>query len=504
MAQRSRKHRDEAVRQIHLVLNGGVNYAQPKTAIADNELLRAYNFLYDADTEKLVTRPGTVCQTKETHKLDNAILKLFCYEKDTDTVYLVCASGGKLYYLSGVSLDEWTEIGNLTDGGTVPSMLTFNGKLLIADGGTAVRTWDGTTYTTIAGSPKATALMEIKNRVVANDKDDPDAVFFSAVEDENTWSGGTAVSVRCGYGDMLAINCFAVGPGGNDLIVSKVGEASRRIYRINLEESDPSLWYSMPLSVNNAAQNNSSIVTAFNEVFFIDSNGFKSLAGVVSYGDINVDMVGKRVNNLFVDHPSVDDFAFLSTLNALWGLMSTGRVFCLHIINEQPVFTDISFKWGRARSICEVGGTVYLGGNDGYLRKLVNSVSTDEISPGATESYVSTVRTKDFSYTGKLLVRRFQVELSPLLSGQAHLYFMVDDEAKEFKEITLMDARDFLYDATYELYSATWTLYEASRSTWIDATRSKTRGKRIGFQMMTTSGRVYVDSVTAEFVLVEG
>lgn len=195
MAKRSTKHSN--IQQFTMVLNGGLNYAQSAVNIADNELKRCMNFIYDPATDYLVTRPGTKCQTAA--PLADPILRGYYYEKSPTVAYHICASGGKLYYLSGAGLDEWTEIGTdvLNDSTTVPAFITFNNKLLVADGN-GISTWDGTTYAAISGSPKANALTVIKNRVVANATDELDSVYLSApndAESADAWDTTKKVSV---------------------------------------------------------------------------------------------------------------------------------------------------------------------------------------------------------------------------------------------------------------------------------------------------------------------
>lgn len=301
-----------------MTLNGGLNYAVSPSNIADNELVLATNMIYDPSTDYLITRPGTSCVaasqalsiqllteggdrivTEGSDPIGGAdehpILTIYYYEKSNSVAYLVCAYNGKLYYLSGTS---WEEIGDLTDTTTVPSFLTFNTKLLIADGGDHIRTWDTSTYTTLATSPKATALKMIKNRVVCNATDEPDSVYLSKPNDETDWNtSGTAVGLKAGYGDNLAVNGFAV--YGDDLIISKKGDALKKLYRLNVADSTTSNWYIKELSTNNCAQNPQSIMEAWNNVFFVDSNGFKSLKGVQKYGDLQVDAIGRKINQLF-------------------------------------------------------------------------------------------------------------------------------------------------------------------------------------------------------------
>ena len=172
MAKRSTKH--QSVTPISMVLNGGLNYSSTPNTIADNELTRANNFIYDPATDMLVTRPGTVYQTTTSCDGTHPIIALYYYEQSSTKSYLIGVCYGNVYYYSsdpavaldgyilseagemitteageglaseaaslGVTPNSWTKIGSLTDTTTVPSFLTFNTKRLIADGGSAIRT----------------------------------------------------------------------------------------------------------------------------------------------------------------------------------------------------------------------------------------------------------------------------------------------------------------------------------------------------------------------------
>ena len=245
----------------------------------------------------------------DTAAATNAIRGLYYYMKDGSTAYLIAVSGSKLYYYNSGAL---TEIGAIADASVKPAFLTFNGKLLIADGSSAIRTWDGTTYTTIAGSPAADCLATVRNRVVANHVSEPDSVYLSSPNDETGWTTtGTAVGLRAGYGDGLKVNGFAV--LGDDVFVSKVGRTTdrqKKIYRLNVAASVTSSWYLEPFSAHNAFTSKHTVANAYNNIFFADDNGFKTVKGIQEYGDLAVLPAGIKINKVFGD-ATCDFMAFV-------------------------------------------------------------------------------------------------------------------------------------------------------------------------------------------------
>lgn len=541
------------VSPIQMVLNGGLNYSSTPTNLADNEVRRANNFIYDPSTDSLMTRPGTVCQTAATCDGTNPILAIYPYEHSASETFLIGVCNGNLYYLSaslegyiisedgekiitesgegvveetatlGGPLNAWTLIGSLTDTTTAPSFLTFNTKLLIADGGSTIKTWDGTTYGTIAGSPKATALAMIKNRVVANHIDEPDSVYLSSSNDAETahttgvtgaWytNGGTAVGLKAGFGDNLTVKGFGV--YGDDLMVFKKGKALKRIYRVNVSDATTTSWYVKPVSENNSAQNAQSVAEAWNNIFFVDNDGFKSIKGTDIYGDLAVDSIGNKINNLFTSQTVCDFMTYIPKYNTIWFGMGD-RTYCYTerpttdsstgSASTEPAFTDLTFKQGRIRSICQLEDNVYLAGHDGFLYKLDESKSTDAIGASTTVNFTSTVRTKTIAFPAGGILKKLQWYFRPKNSGIASMTVYTSETSNVLlKNIVLPGTGIYLYDATGYLHDATDYLYGQGAIAWMETTRNRVRNTEMAFEILVTSGRVGIEWVKVEIAMVEG
>jgi len=515
MAQKSTKAQEGATIPLTLKFDGGLNFSDAPGEIADNELVALQNYVYNSQTGTPEVRPGTSCQTAAKCDGTNPILKIYYYEQSSSQAWLVAACGGNLYRLSGASLDGWTLIGALTNSTTVPSFLTFHAKLLIADGGQHIRTWDGTTYTVLADGLYADAITSIKGRVVVNSNTAgaTDLVTFSGKEDETMWNTADltnpAIALRAGFGDNMEVNGFAI--FGDDLIVSKKGESAKKLYRINIADATPANWFVQIMTENNCAQNAHTLIGAFNNVFFIDTNGFKSIRGVTEYGDLEVDLIGARINTLFSGLVECDEISYIPRYTALWFLQHE-RVFCYHRVrnisgNFGHAFTDIYFQQGRIRSVCQAGDVIYLAGQNGYLYTLdlSGTLSTDEVSPGVTEIYTSALKSKQFSFFGEGILKRTEIYLTPVLSGTARLYVATPNNASLLlKTITLTNAVQLLYDATGYLYNATDDLYDSGFGPWRETSWARCRGGTIQFHLTSQSGRVGVEGLRAEIALVEG
>ena len=506
-----------SIQQVNMVLNGGLNYAQSRANIADNELTRAINFIYDPATDFLVTRPGTDCITAAA--LPSPITKGYYYEVSSTEAYHVCAAGKKLYYITSADPlgTAWTEVGtNLLTGTYTPSFLTFNKLLLIADGDAAgIKSWAGAVggaiSTGITSSPSATALVVIKNRVVANSITDLDLVTFSAPNDaSNTgWNTTTtAVALRAGYGDLLNVNAFGV--FGDDLIVSKVGSSEKRLYRVNVASATTTSWYVQNLSENNAAQNAQSMTSAWNNVFLVDTNGFKSLKGVTEYGDIQVDSVGRKINTVFLQDYTCDFVSYLPSYNAVWFNIGE-RIFCYTERYDPssgktiPAFTDLNFKWGRCTSVYEAGDVVYMTGYNGYLYMIDEDLATDETSPAVTANYLAAVRTKTLTFFVDGILRKLEFYLKPKATGTGHIYVCTDEQTKTtLKSITVDQESTYLYDETGFLNDANEYLYDTGSSPWVETSRNRLRHDEMAFELELSTGRCGVEWCKAEIALLEG
>lgn len=494
-----RNTKNENTQFLEIRVDGGLNYSNSPTNIKENELKRALNWMYDVSSDVLTTRPGTDCVTATA--LASPIRKLHYYEKNSSTAYLVCASGAKLYYFDGT--DAWVEIGSLADSTTVPSFLTFNNTLLIADGGAEIKTWDGTTYTVISGSPQATCLVEIKGRVVANATDEPDSVYLSKPEDFSNWdTTGDALGLKAGFGDMLSVNGFAV--HGDNLIVFKMSATSKvkRIYRVDTSDTTPSNWVCTSLSVNNGTQNTNSIVCAFNNVFFVDQNGFKSIKNVVEYGDMQVDETGAKINTA-LSALTCDEVTFIPYYNSVF-IGAGDRTFVYSEKEGVGRFTDLIFNWGRCMSFCQIGNVVYLAGYNGFLYKFDDSLDTDETAPGVTSHYATYMRTKTFSYMGDVLLKKTFLYCIPVKEGTSNVY-ITDYSGNDtlIKSFTVL-SDEMLSDATGYLADATGYLADAGGNPWIEVSRNKVRGKDFAFELRMPTGRVGIEKIQVELVVLEG
>lgn len=515
MARRSRKHKD--VKTIEIQFDHGLDRSEDERNIPDNALSHCYNMIYDVGNRHLKTRPGLVWVTNEIAGGGTLtqILAIYFYVKDSSNSWMMCAADGNLYsmtytVLTGVS-PQWTLVGALTSSSVVPSFLTFNTKLYIADGHTNIRTWDGTTYGVEATSPAGcTALFEIGNRIVANSTGDLDGVYFSGPEDATDWdtASGSAVTVRAGYGDGLVVNGFA--SMRDLLVVSKTGQGNTPIKKIwSIDTSGtPANWYANYLSHTNSAAKPAAMTNMLNDAVFMDTDGIHSVKGVQEYGDIQMDTkFGYRIANQISDLVP-KEASFLTNYGAVWFIYTgTQRVFAYHpLVGEMGAFTELNFG-RKMSSLAEAGEYTYIASDDGHLYHLFNTVKTDEMTEGNYTNVTCAIKTKLFTFEGeKAIIRYVSPGIQYHLSGvvKVGVYDKDLDTFFELGSITLiaLAAETQLYDATGDLYDATEQL--GQRAIYTGDVRQRFRSKAIQFALQSTSGAFTLANIVARLAIVKG
>lgn len=498
MSYKSSKHRN--VSQLTMVFDGGINAAQSGTNINDNQLQVCQNFVYANNQSFLTVRNGVVINDVAPVTDDGENLpidKLHYYVKDASTSWLVAAIGGNLYYLDD---DAWTLIGALTGTGITPCMLTYGGKLIVADGGTSLRYWDGTTYGTISGSPQyATALAEIGGRLVANSKGtgEWDGVFFSKLYDETGWdSNNGAVTVRAGYKD--ALNVVAFGVMGTDLIVFKNGHA-KRVYRVTTSGAT-STWTVSLLMSSSTASEADSVASVVNDLVFADDFGLNSVQAVNTYGDFAQAMLGVPINSLLNGKQS-KELTFSPVFGMLFALFSgSADIYVYHPHNG--AFTTINVGELQINSICDTRTTVYLAAQNGHLYQFVDD-DADQLTTGVTTYIPCWLKSKSFTFPGEVVIRRSRAYVDVLTPNSGTLAAVGRDNYTETPLFTWEPSADsYIYNATGYIYDA--LEYIGGESIGYNDSKARWRDAALCFVLRITRGRINIKNILVDLALVNG
>jgi len=398
MPRHSTRHPGRTV-PIDIRFSLGANQAEPNHSISDQESPRLHNFIYRINTDVPIVRPAIRVALALAQKLGGPIVALHYYVVNASTAYVVCAANNKLYYLS--TTDTWTEIGDIT-ADVEPTMITFNGKLLVADNADAgLRSWDGTTYGYVTGSPgNPTIVIEHNNRVVCNSLASGylDAVCFSKVEDETGWtytSVGGAVLVRAGYKDGLEVRGLASGPY-DDVVVSKrsiTGTTSRARKTYRIQTSDDAYsgtsqqWAVEPLFPTTGAKNEKCLISADDTIYYLSDEGFSRLESTAAYGDLVNRRVGARITSVLEEKVIPRYYGLVYVPE--WGTIAifqkdNAEAYLYHPWlkdrNEETTggWTSIGLGSIRWSALCQADNVIYLGGSDGMLYKIGNETQPED------------------------------------------------------------------------------------------------------------------------------
>ncbi|WP_243438705.1 hypothetical protein [Fundidesulfovibrio soli] len=484
-----------------VAFDGGLNVADDPAGLPDNQLAEALNLYYAEGRSVLTTRPGLV-HVAAPPPGGPDILALHWYAQDVDSGFLVAATAdGKLFSLDlSVQPPAWNHVTDLDQPGVTPSLVTFHGKLVIADGGPHLRTWDGASVATIASSPSATALVEVNGRLAANSAQDLDGVAFSGPFDETDWDIGVgAVFLRAGYGDGLRVNAFGV--IGKDLVVFKSGDSARRILRLQTGGTVDQ-WSITELSRNQSASGPRAVEFVGNNLFFAGHGGIMDLAGVQQYGDIQVGVAGRPVNPLLGGR-NVSSMRFVPALGAMLVFIEGDpQVLAFHPHNQ--AWTRFDFQGRIMSGACQAGGTVYLAGRGGSVYRLGLEESRDELQPGDHANIASTVRSRVFTTQGALVLRSAKLDFEALSPGSGSLQALGSDQISPV-ELIAWNANPGLgkvNDSTGPLADAVQILGASSQTKSVSRTRF--RDWAVSFQLTTTGGRIRLRRCLAEFARVNG
>lgn len=500
MARSSAKHGFQG--RVSVAFDGGLNLADNPDQLPDNQLSGVLNMYYEEGLALLSTRPGLLHAAGPVPD-GSGILKLHWFERgDLDGVLVAATSGGALCRLdeSGPS-PRWEHVTDLAQPGLTPSLRTFHGRLVIADGGPCLRAWDGQDTQALEGSPPATALAEIGGRLAANSASDLDGVAFSGPHDETDWDTdqGGAVFLRAGYGEGLRVTGFGV--IGQDLVVFKSGDSGKRIMRVQTA-GPASQWAVSELSRNLTAHSGHTVEFVGNNLFFAGPGGIMDLAGVQQYGDIQVGGAGRPINPILGGR-HVGELRFLPRLEALLAfIQGDSRVLVFHPHNQ--AWTVIDFQGLFFSTACQAGERVFLAGGNGRLYRLAPGESRDEVREGQFEDIRGLARTRVFPGRDALLLRKTRLSFEALTPGSGRLQALGSDRVSP---VTLLSweanpGLGRLSDAVAPLAGAAQPLGSAAEAQRVS--HARLRDSAVSFQITTTSGRIRLRHCQAELAQAAG
>lgn len=527
---RSANKRGGRVLQTLLKPEAGIDYSRSAIDTPGNALRLSINGHYMPGSALWRTRPPVECVLEETDVFADPV-RLIRPFFDGTNVYMMAVSGTNIFHCEQSVLEAsgatFTQIGTdeISSATVKPGTLSYNQKFYIADGDTALKLWSGggSSITTILNGPtKPTCLVEARNRLFINSTDEPDAVYITAAEwtTNDFTASGAGIILRGGYGDGLDVTSMSIGPGGNDVIVSKskADLGAKLFRRINVQDVDPTNWsVSDAFGVGYAAQANPySMLPVYNDVVFFSDNGLYGLAGVQEYGDINVNQWGDKINSLIrvVGAIECQEIVYSPIFGAVFILLKNRTKIYVYT-PWNGAFVEWEIGGGEIiNSICTIGNYIYLASEDGRIYKMAPDFigstrsASDEVSKDSFTEYTSQLRGKKLYFGGyDGAIFRAALSYTPITGGMATLQAVLDDEATTVKlrDITVPDGSYRIggdFASTERIggtYASTTLIGTVSVSLSSVFARGGPRSRGLMLQVTTSGGaRIAVDGIAVE------
>ena len=509
---RSSKHNQ--VTPLSVKMTGGINLQSSAMAIKDNESPLLQNWMYQKGADRPTVRPGVTCETSTA--LNDEIVYLFHYTKDASNAWIMGVSDQNDVYYYNSATSQWVD--TTVNVAQKPAMLTFNGKLLMADGSTTLKTWNGSSGGTqsIDGTIAPSVIAEVGNRVVINDTSagGKDLVCFSAVEDETTWtftSAGGAVSLRVGYKDGSSV-VGLVKNFKNELLVFKQGERSESIYRVQTlgapyDASANTAWVAEYVMGGQGISNGFCVESVDTAALILGRYGFGAIVADQMYSELNIQAIGTKVNPILGAAGNTNhELRFLASSGQVWIIRQDTSIYIYHPHNG--AFTTYVFNNEQIYSVCETSDGIFFAGESGHLYTLDETAYRDEFSPSTYSDLIAIFKTKDWDMgPGKGLIKYGELLFEPVTQGSNTVYYKDNSRNKQATVDTHTETGGDLGDfmaATMDFMDADdYDFLGIDGLPWTQEIRKKFKGKRLQVQINTT-GRCSIDSLSLQVAVLGG
>lgn len=302
--------------------SGGMNTFLPAEQIQPNELASCINMELAGNLLRTVSGTKAIYKNDEMHFTD------MTYDKIND-VLLLCAADKKVYSLS-VDGTVIKELGTLT-GTITPDFIYWEDGVLIASGG-KLQYFNGTTLDTIDTSPEVcNGVFTSNGRVIVYYGD---TIHYSGVGDETNWTEDTnddssSKWLQVGYKDGGKV--AAVVNLASDIVAIKT---NRHAYHIAGQFPD---WQQIEISRNIDCKSWRAATATTNGVIVLGSNNLQGVGTTDAYGDMKATDLASKVQDEIKRLPINMKLRVVPALNQVW-LISGERRFLFMDIEHQAFF----------------------------------------------------------------------------------------------------------------------------------------------------------------------
>lgn len=498
-----RKHRYEQTLEIP-GLGGGLNVMTPEDRLKPNEFSLGMNTFIDLNG-LLTVRPGIeyMCNSYQDGYTTDDICEInfgagpLVAVANHNSVYIAAPSIWQTGVVTLSSLDHF-DIGGGDSTQLVPFYGSAQPRLLAAKGGRIYAASSPTTAVTIngAGAPdKVVSMTTAYNRIFAvGDGTYPNRLFISAPGDCTTTAfdstGGNAE-----YIDMSG-KCMAVCRWGKLIVVFM--ESPRSVIRLDVTNPDPANWAveRKEAIIDAGAVNKYCMVEIGSDLYFLDSDGLKSMQGLEQYGDVGIGASGVKIKNLLSIEPTTARMWHDPNKGYLAVKPTVGKIFSYHYLYDAwaPFFShydDLRWDVQFGRYISAIDSMFYqvLVRDTGTMLPLVGHLAHEnydlasDYGPNGSYSVfypqvemyssilVPKVEEAPSDWLVSWIAKEVVIKLIVVRSGTINIYLQVNgatatktvETAKAITGATMLaDATTLLVNATGPLNEETVYMYKKS------------------------------------------
>lgn len=456
-------------------------------------LLRAENVFY--------LRNGAVRKIGGTTKYNSTVLEsgaevtgLFEYVKigttGTATRKKVCHVSTKIK--ADANDGSFSDIFTGLEDEKVPNYCLFEDSLIISSDSTVdvPKTWDQTTAANLGGSPPnfAFAVAHVNRVWAAGDVANPSRLYYSSLLEAAEW-GGTgnsgSIDIEPSDGDVIT----AIYPFRNELLVFK-GPNKGSIHRIT--GATPSTFAREQFINGVGAVGQNSLFTFGSDLGFVWADGtIRTLLASERFGDFQMATLSLPIDSMILERLNT------AQMRKAWAAVDPLRnqvIFTLPFdASTKPNLTlmmDFQFlrsepfprfatwtaigAWSVARMSNPSNNArheIYVGGNDGFIRRLNGADRNIDGGATAIEAYVKT----PFMHYGlpkdNKCLRALGLGVSPKGSYDVTLGWRRDSQAEQTVDVS-QDGSDVLGPGSVDIFTldSSTLAGDAHRVRWVETT----------------------------------
>lgn len=483
--------------------SGGLNTSTNADGITENQLLVAENVEVERNSGRLKTVAGTVDIF-----LSSYIISAAMYD-EINKVILLVFTNKSVHIFNLLTGTVSNSVGTL-NGDLYPVCESWENGLLIATGG-KLQYFNGTTLQTLTDSSNSDFVYSRASRVLTTSPDN--FIRYSGVGDETNWSENT--------NDMSSSKFVEVGYKDGGHVVGMVNlsqdvliiKDNRRVYRLSGEFPN---WSINEVSRNVECSGRLSFCAVADSVFILGKNEVQVMQTTQSYGDVKPQNVASLVMNEIQKLPNNAIVRYVPPLNQVWFIGYGGsimlydlnvnawykRKFNSHVVDVIPVGDEVFVV--KADRISRLDETIFFDCGIAMQWKFQAQRLISQHAYLLKRSQISIIPYSALLYTGQISVGAVRLSF-PIPARNIKIYKNHSRIYKNHTKICLSARRrftymkqDLIYDNLTPVFGNPTKIF--SRPTVLKESRNIFRSKFLDIIGRGSGGGFLLNGITFEIV----